>query len=630
MPTRRRFLLTASAATTVVRRAHADATEKSALPPAIAALRDRRSEALPIPLTEQESRLERARALMHANRIDAIALAGGTSLDYFTGIRWGNSERLFTCVFPQKGNPFYVCPAFEEDRVRESMAEAPDGRESKMLTWQEDDDPYALVARALRNAGLGAGRLGIEERVPFVFSEGIRKAAGAVELASATPVTAGCRMIKSPAELKLMQLANDVTLAVYEAAWKSIHPGMTNSQVSDLIAAAYARTGFPGDASCQVDAWSALPHGSRQPQIIREGSIVLLDDGCEVEGYQSDISRTFVIGKPTDKMKRVFDVVHKAQSAALRAAKPGSRVPGRRLRRAQSGGRRGIRSPLHTLHAPRRSWYWNGRTRMAVPGEGQHATARGEHDDVRRAGDLFAWRIRRQAGRRHVYHFGRREMVHAAEQGFGNSRVRIERRLDARVPGISNFRRRRTETFSDVLQRVGDGDLGQVFDALVAELARHFQAKGRAVIHRQILTVQVTMRQPGFGGAKRPACPGCPMLVEREKHNVHALGRIPTRCIRSESGTPVHSATKTSLFTGVFGNPAARGQLFQLRERDEGRGAPPTRQRRIASRRSARRDDPGSGSVFGCVPLTCATFEISSRLNSRAREWPDVIMCWLA
>ncbi|MGP0076587.1 MAG: M24 family metallopeptidase [Bryobacteraceae bacterium] len=323
MPTRRRFLLTASAATTVVRRAHADATEKSALPPAIAALRDRRSEALPIPLTEQESRLERARALMHANRIDAIALAGGTSLDYFTGIRWGNSERLFTCVFPQKGNPFYVCPAFEEDRVRESMAEAPDGRESKMLTWQEDDDPYALVARALRNAGLGAGRLGIEERVPFVFSEGIRKAAGAVELASATPVTAGCRMIKSPAELKLMQLANDVTLAVYEAAWKSIHPGMTNSQVSDLIAAAYARTGFPGDASCQVDAWSALPHGSRQPQIIREGSIVLLDDGCEVEGYQSDISRTFVIGKPTDKMKRVFDVVHKAQSAALRAAKPG-------------------------------------------------------------------------------------------------------------------------------------------------------------------------------------------------------------------------------------------------------------------------------------------------------------------
>ena len=256
-------------------------------------------------------------------RSDAIALAGGTSLVYFTGIRWGNSERLFTFVLPQKGNPFYVCPAFEEDRVRENMTQAPASRESKIFTWQENDDPYALVAQALREAGVTTGRLGIEERVPFVFSEGIRKSARGLDLTSATPVTAGCRGIKSPAELKLMQLANDVTLQVYEAAWKSLQPGMTNSEFSDLIAAAYRQTGFPGDASCQVDAWSALPHGSLQPQIIREGSIVLIDDGCVVEGYQSDISRTFVVGKPTDKMKRVFDTVHKAQTAALNAAKPG-------------------------------------------------------------------------------------------------------------------------------------------------------------------------------------------------------------------------------------------------------------------------------------------------------------------
>jgi Xaa-Pro dipeptidase len=159
--------------------------------------------------------------------------------------------------------------------------------------------------------------------VPFVFSEGIRQAARNVELTSATSVTAGCRGVKSPAELKLMQLANDITLQVYEAAWKSLKPGITNDQVSNLIAAAYRQTGFPGDASCQVDAWSALPHGSLQPQVIREGSIVLIDDGCTVEGYQSDISRTFVIGKPTDKMKRVFDTVHKAQTAARNTAKPG-------------------------------------------------------------------------------------------------------------------------------------------------------------------------------------------------------------------------------------------------------------------------------------------------------------------
>jgi Xaa-Pro dipeptidase len=310
--TRRRFLITASAATAA-----------TALPPAIVALGNRRAEAHPIPLRERESRLDRARTLMRANQIDAIALGGGTSLDYFTGIRWGNSERLFTFVLPQKGNPFYVCPAFEEDRVRERMAQAPVGRESKIFAWQEDIDPYALVAQALHEAGVATGRLGIEERVPFVFSEGIRKAAVNIEITSATPVTAGCRSIKSPAELKLMQLANDITLQVYEAAWKSLKPGMTNTEFSDLIAAAYRQAGFPGDASCQVDAWSALPHGSLQPQVIREGSIVLIDDGCTVEGYQSDISRTLVVGKPTDKMKRVFEVVKKAQLAALKAAKPG-------------------------------------------------------------------------------------------------------------------------------------------------------------------------------------------------------------------------------------------------------------------------------------------------------------------
>jgi Xaa-Pro dipeptidase len=321
MMTRRRFFLTASAATALNGTRNASAA--TALPPAIAALANRRSEAHAIPLAERESRFDRARSLMRANRMDAIALAGGTSLDYFTGIRWGNSERLFTFVLPQKGNPFYVCPAFEEERVRERMTQAPAGRESKIFTWQEDNDPYALVAQGLRDSGVATGSLGIEERVPFVFSDGIRRASPGIEITSATPVTAGCRSIKSPAELKLMQLANDITWQVYQAAWKSLQPGMTNSEVSDLIAAAYRQTGFPGEASCQVDAWSALPHGSLQPQVIREGSIVLIDDGCTVEGYGSDISRTFVVGKATDKMKQVFEVVKKAQLAALKAAKPG-------------------------------------------------------------------------------------------------------------------------------------------------------------------------------------------------------------------------------------------------------------------------------------------------------------------
>jgi Xaa-Pro dipeptidase len=229
-------------------------------------------------------------------------------------------------VLPRKGAPFYVCPSFEEERAREQMRLAPGGKDSKVYTWQEDENPYVLLAQGLKDLGITSGKLGIEERVTFVFSDGLRAANPGFETVSATPITAGCRAVKTAAELKLMQLANDVTLSVYEAAWKSIlaaGPGITNSQVSNWIGEAYQLIGFPGDASCQVDKYSALPHGSIEPQVIQEGSLILIDDGCVVEGYGSDISRSFTLGKPTDKMKQVFDVVHRAQAAALAAAKPG-------------------------------------------------------------------------------------------------------------------------------------------------------------------------------------------------------------------------------------------------------------------------------------------------------------------
>jgi len=328
MLSRRRFLSASAAlatlpAVTATRGVAQLATGANGLPPALAALKNRRAEAQPISLAEREQRFERARKLMRTQQIDAIALIGGTSLVYYSGIRWWNSERLFVAILPQKGVPFYVCPAFEEERAREQMRDAPAGVASKVYTWQEDENPYVLVAQGLKDIGITTGKLGIEERVTFVFSDGLRKANPDFETVSATPVTAGCRAIKSAAELKLMQLANDVTLSVYEAAWKSIRPGITNLQVSEWIGAAYQLTGFPGDASCQVDAYSALPHGSIQPQVLKEGSLVLIDDGCVVEGYQSDISRSFTVGRATDRMKQVFDVVHRAQAAALAAAKPG-------------------------------------------------------------------------------------------------------------------------------------------------------------------------------------------------------------------------------------------------------------------------------------------------------------------
>ena len=326
MPTRRNFLLSA-ASLTAASTLPAQTSPGTSLPPAIAALSSRRSEAVPITLPEREHRLERARALLTSNRIDGLVICSGTSLAYFTGLHWGQSERLFSWILPRRGDPFIVCPAFEEGRVRERISAQPptlpSASTTRVYTWNEDEDPYALLARALKDTGLTTGSLGLEERTQFAFADRLGHASPSFTAVSAIPVTAGCRSIKSTAELALMQLANNITLSVYEATWKSLQPGMTNRQVSDLIAAGYDRTGFRGDASCEVGKYSALPHGSLQPQVIREGEIILLDDGCSVEGYQSDISRSFVLGKATDKQKRVFEIVHRAQAAALAAAHPG-------------------------------------------------------------------------------------------------------------------------------------------------------------------------------------------------------------------------------------------------------------------------------------------------------------------
>ncbi|HEX4605926.1 MAG TPA: Xaa-Pro peptidase family protein, partial [Candidatus Angelobacter sp.] len=243
-------------------------------------------------------------------------------------IHWWMSERLFAVILPVKGNPFYVCPAFEEDRAREQIASGPGGNNAEVRTWQEDESPYQRIAEGLKDRKLTSGNMGMEETVRYVFSEGLGKAAPGLRLVSATAVTAGCRMIKSQHELQLMKLANEVTLAAYEAAYLSTKEGMTQNDFGAMVQAAHAQQGFEGSASIQVGENSALPHGSAKPQVIREGTILLMDGGCKVEGYESDISRTVVLGKPTDKMKQVFDIVHKAQSAALAVAKPGVECQG--------------------------------------------------------------------------------------------------------------------------------------------------------------------------------------------------------------------------------------------------------------------------------------------------------------
>ena len=267
--------------------------------------------------------MERAQRLMVDNKVESICMMGGTSLEYFSAVRWGNSERLFFMVLPQKGEPFFVAPRFEEERAREQIGRGPAGSNAQVIKWDEDESPYEKIAFGLKERGIRAGRIGMEETTKFVFTDGVAKAVPNSSVVSATQITAGCRMIKSPAELALMRLANSVTLQAYEAAWKAMHDGMTQFEFGQLVAAAHTQLGFQGYAGVQVGASSANPHGSIQPQRVREGTILLIDGGCRVEGYESDISRTFVLGKPTDKMKKVFDVVFQAQSAALKAAKPG-------------------------------------------------------------------------------------------------------------------------------------------------------------------------------------------------------------------------------------------------------------------------------------------------------------------
>jgi Xaa-Pro dipeptidase len=327
MISRRRFLEVSSvtAGMAVASRSLVSATEDAdaSLPPSLAKLKSRKSEATPIAREERHERQERARQLMTENALDAILLMEGTSMRYFAGIRWWGGERTFALVLPAKGEVFYVCPAFEEGRAREQITNAPDGEKPDVRVWQEDENPYQRIAQGLKDRGIAGGKLGLEETVRFVFADGIAKAAAQATIATATPVTAGCRMIKSAHEIALMRLAAQVTLAAYEAAYLAVKEGMTQPQLEDLVRKAHERLGFTGGADVQVGEFSAFPHGSVTPQVVHEGTIVLMDGGCAVEGYQSDITRTYVLGKASDKMKSVFDIVRRAQSAALGAARPG-------------------------------------------------------------------------------------------------------------------------------------------------------------------------------------------------------------------------------------------------------------------------------------------------------------------
>lgn len=268
---------------------------------------------------ERQSRIEKARKLMVENRIDAIFIESGSSMFYYTGVRWGASERMFALVIPARGDIAWVTPKFEEARARELIRFGKDIR-----AWEEDQSPAEVVAGIFKDRGISTGRIGIEERVRFFLYDNIRKAAPKLEFVSADPVTVGCRVIKTPAELALMQHANDITIAAFRAASTTLREGMTQFEFGAQVSAAFRALGTTGSALIGFGEYTAFPHGSIQPQKLREGDIVLMDGGTNIEGYQSDITRTFIFGKPTQRQRDVWDLELKAQNAAFAAAKPGA------------------------------------------------------------------------------------------------------------------------------------------------------------------------------------------------------------------------------------------------------------------------------------------------------------------
>ncbi len=320
---RRRFLKSTAAASAFALAPIANAAaEDSAetLPPAFSGLKPLGSRVHPITADEFHERLMHAQKLMSeiAPKFDALFFAPGTSLYYFTGIRWGVSERLLGLIVPRTGAPILIVPGFEEGRLREKL-----GFPIEVRVWQEDESPTKIAAGALAERGVRTGRLGVEETAAFTFFDRLRAAAPGFECVSADALTIACRGRKSEHELELMRLACEATCDVFRAVFASLKEGMSQDDIGRLVEAGFSKMGLHGGALVLLGISAALPHGTVHPQKLKEGDVVLIDGGCAVDSYQSDVTRTGVFGKPSEKVARVYEIVRKAQDAALDAARKG-------------------------------------------------------------------------------------------------------------------------------------------------------------------------------------------------------------------------------------------------------------------------------------------------------------------
>jgi Xaa-Pro dipeptidase len=273
---------------------------------------------IPITIAERKGRIEKAQRLLAEAKMEALVLDAGTSLEYFTGISWWPSERPLVAIIPARGDVQYVCPGFEESRLHELITIG-----KNVYVWQEDESPYKQIATALKDNGVRSGNVGMEERLRFFIFDGVRKEASHLNYVSGDPVSAECRLIKSPAELALMQKANDITVAAMKIGISSLEEGMSPQDFSDIVSNAHVQLGAAPDfAGVNFGPASALPHGSIQPQKLKRGDVVLMDCGGRVGGYSSDVSRTIVFGaEPTPRQLEIWTLEHKAQAAGFAAAK---------------------------------------------------------------------------------------------------------------------------------------------------------------------------------------------------------------------------------------------------------------------------------------------------------------------
>ncbi len=285
----------------------------------IADLPNLAQDAVPISTEERKARVAKAQRLMREQGIAALLIEAGSAMVYFTGIRWWRSERLTGVVIPAEGDIGVVTPFFEEPSIRESMSFGDDVR-----TWHEHENPFALVAGILKDRGLTGGKLAIEETVRHFIVDGVANAAPQFDIVPGQSITRGCRMYKSPAEIALMQKANDITMAAYAYTYAKIENGMSPRDISTMMnAATTALGGNVGFALVLLNEASAYPHGSNQPQVVQDGGVVLMDCGCSVHDYESDISRSWVSGEAGEKQRQVWNTVKRGQELAMETAQIG-------------------------------------------------------------------------------------------------------------------------------------------------------------------------------------------------------------------------------------------------------------------------------------------------------------------